>query len=58
VTEHVIPEKVIAENTDTPGTGRPQPAVTVPQNIAQPDVSVPDASRYVTQLAHFIREAA
>jgi uncharacterized coiled-coil protein SlyX len=56
VTEHVIPEKVIAENTDTPGTGRPQPAVTVPQNIAQPDVSVPDTSRYVTQLETRIGE--
>src|SRR4029079_8245947 len=56
VTEHVIPEKVIVENTDTSGTGRPQPAATVPQNIVGPDVSVPDTSRYVTQLETRIGE--
>ena len=56
VTDTVSPQETNTTNTDTPGTGRPQPAVTVPQNIGEPDVSVPDTSRYVTQLETRIDE--
>ena len=56
VTEHVTLEKFIDENADTAGTGRTRPAVSAPQNIVVPDVSVVDTSRYVTQLETRINE--
>ena len=55
-TDTVSPQILTTTNTDTPGTGRPQPAVTVPQSTGEPDVSGADTSRYVTQLETRIEE--
>lgn len=55
-TDTVSQQNSNTTNADTPGTGRPQPATTVPQNIAAPDIGDADTSRYVTQLETRIGE--
>jgi uncharacterized coiled-coil protein SlyX len=56
VTDHGTPEKANAENTDTPGLGRPQQAMTDKENKAEREVSEMVTSSYVTQLETRITE--
>jgi hypothetical protein len=56
VTASVTPEKLRNENLDTPGSGRPQPAVTASQNQSESGISQPAASNYVRQLETRIEE--
>ena len=55
-TDVVTVETFNTTNTDTPGSGRPQPAATVPENLDKPDDTVGDTSRYVHQLKTRIDE--
>ena len=55
-TDTVIPQETNTTNSDTSGTGRPQPAATMPQDRGEPDVREADTSRYVMQLETRIGE--
>jgi hypothetical protein len=55
-TEHVIPEKPIEHNVDTPGPGRPHQATSEKENITSSGGTEVVTSNYVTQLEKRIDE--